>query len=145
MRKGKFGKWTRREVLRIIPAALIPALVPSPLPLLAAENKASPNPSLTPFSHFVDIAESAGLTKKMMAGETDHITYIMEQNGGGCAFFDYDNDGWMDIFILGARLLKGCLPGSSNRLYHNNRDGTFTDVTEKAGLIDCGWACGVWV
>ncbi len=145
MRKGKFGKWTRREVLRIIPAALIPALVPSPLPLLAAENKASPNPSLTPFSHFVDIAESAGLTKKMMAGETDHITYIMEQNGGGCAFFDYDNDGWMDIFILGARLLKGCLPGSSNRLYHNNRDGTFTDVTEKAGLIDCGWACGVCV
>ena len=51
----------------------------------------------------------------------------------------------MDIFILGGRRLEGCLPGSSNRLYHNNRDGTFTDVTEKAGLIDCGWAYGVCV
>ena len=51
----------------------------------------------------------------------------------------------MDIFILGGRRLEGCPPGSSNRLYHNNRDGTFTDVTEKAGLLDCGWACGVCV
>jgi len=144
MRKGKFGKWTRRDVLRIIPAGLIPALVPS-LPLFAAEEKAASASPHTPFSRFVDIAESAGLTKRMVAGETDHLTYIVEQNGGGCAFFDYDNDGWMDIFILGGRLLAGCPPGTSNRLYHNNRDGTFTDVTEKAGLIDCGWACGVCV
>jgi len=81
----------------------------------------------------------------MIYGGADRITYIVELNGGGCAFFDYDNDGWMDIFILGGRRLEGCLPGSSNRLYHNNRDGSFTDVTEKAGLIDCGWACGVCV
>ena len=52
----------------------------------------------------------------------------------GCAFFDYDNDGWMDVFILGGRRLEGVPPGASNRLYHNNRDGTFTDVTAKAGL-----------
>jgi hypothetical protein len=65
--------------------------------------------------------------------------------GGGCAFFDYDNDGWMDIFILGGRHLEAVPPGASNRLYHNNRDGTFTDVTDKAGLRDAGWANGICV
>jgi hypothetical protein len=65
--------------------------------------------------------------------------------GGGCAFFDYDNDGWMDIFILGGRKLEGIPAGATNRLYHNNRDGTFKDVTEKAGLIHAGWAAGVCV
>jgi hypothetical protein len=81
----------------------------------------------------------------MVYGGTDHIEYIIELNGGGCAFFDYDNDGWMDIFIVGGRRLDGIPAGSGNRLYRNNRDGTFTDVTEKAGLFDCGWACGVCV
>ncbi len=144
MHKGKPGKWTRRDLLRIIPAAFVPATF-SNLHLSAAQNGGAPAPAPTPFSRFVDIGESAGLTKGMIFGETDHLTYIIEQNGSGCAFFDYDNDGWMDIFILGGRRLEGCLPGSSNRLYHNNRDGTFTDVTEKAGLMDCGWACGVCV
>jgi enediyne biosynthesis protein E4 len=141
MPKGKSGNWTRRRMLRTLPAVLAPCLVPHQFHFLLPEEK----PSAAPFSRFTDIAESAGLTKTMVYGGTDHITYIVELNGGGCAFFDYDNDGWMDIFILGGRRLEGCFPGSSNRLYHNNRDGTFTDVTEKAGLIDCGWACGVCV
>jgi hypothetical protein len=51
----------------------------------------------------------------------------------------------MDVFILGGRRLESIPPGASNRLYHNNRDGTFTDVTEKAGLLDAGWAVGVCV
>jgi len=143
MPKGTFGKWTRRDVLRAAPAVFIPSIVPSSLHRLAAQTKATP--ATTPFSRFVDIADTAGLTNVMVYGGTDHNTYIVELNGGGCAFFDYDNDGWMDIFILGGRRLEGCLPGSSNRLYHNNRDSTFTDVTEKAGLLDCGWACGVCV
>jgi hypothetical protein len=141
MPKEKSGNWTRRRMLRTIPAALVPSLIPSHLHFLAPQDK----PPAAPFSRFVDIAESAGLTKTMVYGGTDHITYIVELNGGGCAFFDYDNDGWMDIFIIGGRRLEGTPPGSSNRLYHNNRDGTFTDVTEKAGLFDCGWACGVCV
>jgi enediyne biosynthesis protein E4 len=98
-----------------------------------------------PFSRFVDVTANAGLTQTMFYGDPIHNTYIIEVNGAGCAFFDYDNDGWMDVFILGGRRLEGIPPGASNRLYHNNRNGTFTDVTEKAGLIDAGWACGVCV
>jgi hypothetical protein len=81
----------------------------------------------------------------MVYGDGTHATYLTEIMGGGCAFFDYDRDGWMDIFILGGRLLDRIPQGASNRLYHNNRDGTFSDVTEKAGLLDAGWAVGVCV
>jgi hypothetical protein len=97
------------------------------------------------FSRFVDVARSAGLTQSTIYGERMHSIYIIEIMGAGCAFFDYDNDGWMDIFILSGRKLEGTVAGNNNRLYHNNRDGTFTDVTEKAGLLDAGWANGVCV
>ena len=65
--------------------------------------------------------------------------------GCGCAFFDYDNDGWLDILVLtGSR--NGDPPGdASNRLYKNNRDGTFTDVTGKSGLLRTGYWYGVAV
>lgn len=98
-----------------------------------------------PFSRFTDVAFAAGLTHPMFYGEEDRITYIYESMGGGCAFFDYDNDGWMDVFILGGSRLAGVPADVSNRLYHNNKDGTFTDVTQDAGLYDAGWACGVCV
>ena len=81
----------------------------------------------------------------MYYGVPEAVTYIIEEMGGGCAFFDYDNDGWMDIFILGGRTLEAVPPDASNRLYKNNRDGTFTDVTKEAGLWDAGWAVGVCV
>ena len=148
MPQGKSGSWTRRQLLRSLPAAAILPLFRNGLPDLRADSKNSASAtesSSAPFSRFVDVGESAGLTKTMVYGEPDHMTYIVEVNGGGCAFFDYDNDGWMDIFILGGQLLKDTPADASNRLYHNNRDGTFTDVTEKAGLRDCGWACGVCV
>ena len=142
MPDGKSGNWTRRRLLRTVPAALLSSLVPSQLRSLVSPDKPSP---AAPFSRFVDVGQNAGLTQKMYCGGTDHLTYVVEQNGSGCAFFDYDNDGWMDIFILGGTTLEGPPPGASNRLYHNNRDGTFSDVTAKAGLVDCGWACGVCV
>lgn len=100
---------------------------------------------IKPFSRFTDIAREAGLTAPMIYGGVDRDTYIIESMGGGCAFFDYDNDGWMDIFILGGSRLEGAPADASNRLYRNNRDGTFQDVTEKAGLHDAGWANGVCV
>ena len=61
-------------------------------------------------------------------------SYILEVVGCGVAFIDYDNDGWLDIFVLNGTRLEGAPAGATNRLYKNNRDGTFTDVTEKAGL-----------
>ena len=144
MTTGNSGKWTRRDIMRTISAAAVPSVLPSSLGFVATAANGALSAS-APFSRFVDVAGAAGLTQTVVYGATDHVTYIVEQNGSGCAFFDYDNDGWMDIFILGGRKLDGCVPGSSNRLYHNNHDGTFTDVTEKAGLIDCGWGCGVCV
>ncbi len=71
--------------------------------------------------------------------------YIVETVGCGVAFLDYDNDGWMDIFVLCGTRMDSPVPGSTNRLYKNNRDGTFTDVTEKAGLTRTGWASSVTV
>lgn len=140
MKHQKPGEWTRRRVLGTLPALAVPLLIPRTLRASAAKPT-----KLTPFSKFTDVAESAGLKQVMYYGEPEHNTYIVEVNGAGCAFFDYDNDGWMDAFILGGRRLDGIPPGASNKLYHNNRDGTFTDVTEKAGLVDAGWACGVCV
>ena len=105
-----------------------------------------PLPSGRPFdAHFIDVALAAGLTHPVIYGEPDSKEYILEATGCGCAFFDYDNDGWMDIFLLSGTRLAGAPTGATNRLYKNNRDGTFTDVTEKAGLHDVGWACGVCV
>jgi hypothetical protein len=87
----------------------------------------------------------AGLTAPVIYGPVDHKDYILEANGCGCAFFDYDNDGWIDIFLLSGTRLSGAPPGASNRLYKNNRDGTFTDVTRQAGLEAVGWANGVCI
>ncbi|HEX4005229.1 MAG TPA: CRTAC1 family protein [Acidobacteriaceae bacterium] len=134
--------WTRRRLLRILPASLAPALVPS---ALRAALQAAPAAKPAPFSRFVDVAQAAGLTQPTVYGGEDGATYILEITGCGCAFIDYDNDGWMDIFLPTGRRLKDIPAGSSNRLYHNNRDGTFTDVTDKAGLKDIGWAMGVCV
>ena len=65
--------------------------------------------------------------------------------GCGVAFLDYDNDGWEDIYILSGTRLEGGNPDWTNRLYKNNRDGTFTDVTKEAGLTRTGWAGSVTV
>ncbi|HEV3196861.1 MAG TPA: CRTAC1 family protein [Bryobacteraceae bacterium] len=92
-----------------------------------------------------DIAAKAGLTAPVIYGGVDRNDYILEAIGCGAAFLDYDNDGWLDIFLLSGTRWEGAPRGSTNRLYHNNRNGTFTDVTEKAGLTRTGWACGVTV
>jgi enediyne biosynthesis protein E4 len=97
---------------------------------------------------FVDVAKEAGLTVPNVWGATDHKSYIIEAKGSGLAFFDYDSDGWLDIYLtngtqLGAHWPPGEAPTS--HLYKNNRDGTFTDVTEKSGLARTGWQTGVCV
>ena len=65
--------------------------------------------------------------------------------GCGVAFIDYDNDGWLDIFVLSGTPVENPPAGAHNRLYKNNRNGTFTDVTEQAGLKRSGWASSVSV
>src|SRR5579864_888574 len=111
-----------------------------------AQSMARPPASGRPFNaHFVDVASAAGLRAPVIYGGVENKKYILESTGCGCAFFDYDNDGWMDIFLLCGTRLGGDPPDATNRLYKNNRDGTFTDVTEKSGLGAVGWASGVCV
>ena len=105
--------------------------------------------SSQPAANFVDIAEKSGLTMRNVFGGVDTKKYIIETTGTGVAIFDYDNDGWPDIFFVNGTTLEDMKAGKSgptNHLYHNNHDGTFTDVTEKAGLLDAtGWGQGVCV
>jgi hypothetical protein len=110
--------------------------------------KAAPRgkPSGLPFhAHFTDVAEQAGLRDPIVYGYPDRVDYILETMGCGIAFLDYDNDGWVDIFAPSGSRMDGSAAEAGNRLYHNNRDGTFTDVTEKAGLKRTGWAFGVTI
>ena len=96
---------------------------------------------------FVDVAAEAGLTRTIYYGEVASSDYISEANGCGVAFYDYDHDGWLDILLLNGSRRSGIPDGevATNRLYRNNRDGTFTDVTEDAGLVRTGWANGVCI
>ncbi len=103
-------------------------------------------PSGRPFlARFTDVAQQAGLREPVIYGEVEGKTYILEVVGCGAALLDYDNDGWIDLFVPTGTRLAGAPPGTTNRLYKNNRDGTFTDVTEKAGLVHTGWASAVTV
>ena len=103
-------------------------------------------PSGLPFvARFTDVAKEAGLTQPVVYGGIETKNYIIEVVGCGVAFLDYDNDGWLDLFVLSGSRLEGSPPGTTNRLYKNNRNGTFTDVTEKAGLKRDGWASAVTV
>ena len=95
--------------------------------------------------HFVDVAAKAGLVHPVIYGGAESKKYILETNGCGIAFFDYDHDGWPDIFAPGGSRIEGAPPGATNRLYRNNRNGTFTDVTKKAGLERVVWASGVCI
>ena len=95
-------------------------------------------------AYFTDVAEAAGLRAPVILGPEDYKSYILETVGCGAAFLDYDNDGWLDIFILSGTRIEGA-PEARNRLYKNNRDGTFSDVTVKAGLARTGWASSVAV
>ncbi|MFB3778685.1 MAG: CRTAC1 family protein [Bryobacteraceae bacterium] len=105
-----------------------------------------PKPSGRVFPvEFTDVAAAAGLTAPQICG-ADRKKYIVESIGAGVAFLDYDNDGWPDIFLVnGSRFDPGPGPPPTNHLYKNNRDGTFKDVTQQAGLARSGWGQSVSV
>jgi enediyne biosynthesis protein E4 len=96
---------------------------------------------------FVNVAREAGLNAKTIFGGEKKNKYLLETTGCGVAFYDYDNDGWLDIFLVNGWRLEGFPAGREplSHLFKNNRDGTFTDVTVQAGVARSGWGQGVCV
>ena len=95
---------------------------------------------------FVDVAAKAGITVRNVNGSEEHKRYIVEATGSGVAIIDYDRDGWPDIFLVNGTEMTGAGKNSAtNHLLRNNHDGTFTDVTAKAGLVSSGWGQGACV
>ncbi len=108
-----------------------------------ADQKAAPDLGLS----FINVAKEAGLNAKTIYGGEHKNKYLLETTGCGVAFYDYDNDGWLDIFLVNGSRLEGFPKGEepTSHLFKNNRDGTFTDVTAKAGVGRSGWGQGVCI
>src|SRR5450631_230912 len=97
---------------------------------------------------FEDITKKSGLEAFRHRSGTPEKKSIIETPGSGVALLDYDNDGWLDIYLLNGSTIaafKGAEPPPRAMLFHNNHDGTFTDVTEKAGVANERWGFGVAV
>ena len=94
---------------------------------------------------FANIGAKAGLSSPTIYGAQGTNTYLIETTGTGIAAFDYDGDGWLDIFQVNGSALAGFPRGQepTNHLYRNRHDGTFEDVTARAGLVASGWGQGV--
>ncbi len=136
------ASWTRRLLLRRLASAALVA------PVMGPEWLWKPGLAAPPSSGFCgvvyqDVTTAAGLLHPTIYGGAQN-TFLLETTGCGVAFFDYDNDGWLDIFLVNGWRFGGfgTGPTPTNRLYKNNRNGTFSDVTERAGLIHSGWGQG---
>ncbi len=109
--------------------------------------KPEPKPESDLGVSFRNVARESGLNVKTIFGGEHKNKYLLETTGCGVAFYDYDNDGWLDIFLVNGWRLEGFPAGQepASHLFKNNRDGTFTDVTAKAGLHHTGWGQGVCI
>ncbi|MFP5264024.1 MAG: CRTAC1 family protein [Blastocatellia bacterium] len=96
---------------------------------------------------FASVAARAGIVTRTIYGDEHKNKYLLETTGCGAAFLDYDNDGWQDVLLVNGTRLAAVPQDQSpaSRLYRNNRDGTFTDVSQKAGIARAGWGQGVCV
>src|SRR5262245_53236105 len=115
-------------------------------PLTAQVPKPSANAA--PGVIFVDVTKTAGLGGFRFVSGTPAKDYLVEAPGAGCAFIDYDNDGWLDIYLVnGSTLdaLRGKATPPRAARSHNNRDGSFTDGADKAGVANERWGQGVCV
>src|SRR5246127_4665223 len=165
--------WTRRRVLGslscpalVLPFADVLAMAVPPWPRAQAQQAAPaaqhdyetkpvappPGPASpiagTPLGvSFADVAKQSGLNTQTIYGGVGKNKYLLETTGCGVAFYDYDADGWIDIFLVNGWRLEGFPKGEEPtcHLFRNNRDGTFTDVTVKAGLARSGWGQGCCV
>jgi len=135
-----------RQILPLRAALVVAVCLLAPLIYSVASSRQASN-TAKPIAFFTDEAAKAGLTMKNVFGGVDTKKYIIETTGTGVAIFDYDNDGWPDIFVVNGttRDAAPSASGPTNHLYHNNHVGTVTDVTEKAGLRHTGWGQGVCV
>jgi len=111
------------------------------LALLGAANGPGPVPT------FIDTHAKAGLTIVVISGDAEKH-FLVESVGGGLGVIDYNNDGWMDLYVVNGGTVEGYRSGKrglTNALYRNNGDGTFTDVTRSAGVEGSAWGKGVLV
>ena len=139
-RRAGYPTIRRREFLRTLAGGLVVPCLASAIPTWAraAELTDYPFSEVSPEASGITWVHTAGLSPEK---------YLPQSTGAGCAFLDYDNDGWMDIYLVNSGKCDIFTPTQPlrNALYHNNRDGTFTDVTEKAGVIGGGYGMGVAV
>jgi hypothetical protein len=133
---GSAVAFRRRDLLKGLGASLLAGALPRPGRALSAAE--------FPFEKVP--ASASGITWRHVNGKSPE-KYLPESTGAGCAFLDYDNDGWMDIYLVNSGKCDFYAPDPPlrNALYRNNRDGTFTDVTEKAGVAGGGFGQGVAV
>jgi len=135
----------RRDFLRFLASTAATAscapFLSAPFPTALQMEKPNQN---FPFSEV--LPSSSGINFVHSSGKSPQ-KYLPESTGPGCAFLDYDNDGWMDIYLVNSGPCDFWTPPTPlrNALYRNNRDGTFTDVTQKAGVPGGGYGMGVAV
>jgi len=120
---------------------------PQPQQKPAADRSSAEDKSADLGISFVNVARESGLNARTIFGGERKNKYLLETTGCGAAFHDYDNDGWLDIFLVNGARLEGFPAGSepTSHLFKNNRDGTFTDVTVRAGVAHAGWGQGCCV
>jgi hypothetical protein len=148
----KSSKTTLAQV-RFAPTFFVVLLVCAPTYWLRSTHPSQSAPTAEP-ARFVDVTSTAGIDFQYQASHTSK-KYLLETMGAGVALFDYDSDGRLDVFVVNGAPLsdptpKGTIPQKSgpkywNRLYHQKKDGTFEDVTAKAGLQGAGYGMGVAV
>jgi hypothetical protein len=127
--------------------ALARPLQPNQTPAAQKDSSPYPAPPKDIGLSFVNVARESGLNVKTIYGGEHKNKYLLETTGCGVAFYDYDNDDWLDIFLVNGWRLEGFPKGQEpvSHLFKNNRDGTFTDVTARSGIVHSGWGQGVCV
>src|SRR5215475_13040030 len=129
MRQGKrmTNNSTRRILLVAILLHALLCLAPAGRGAKSADGSANDGYGVK----FTNVARAAGIAHKTVYGDERKNKYLLETTGCGVAWFDYDNDGWLDLFFVNGTRLRGFPKGeeASTHLYRNNRDGTFTDIT----------------
>ncbi len=132
------GFLPRREFLCTLGSWAVAAALPATLRAVDKPSSGFPFSEIPVSASGIDFVHSSGKSAQK---------YLPESTGAGCAFIDYDNDGWMDIYLVNSGACDFWTPPKPlrNALYHNNRDGTFTDVTEKAGVLGGGYGMGATV